>query len=127
MQVTTKTKGQIEAEITTAITQFVREYLGRGPLEARTFIVQDMALVRVRVALIPAEENLAAAPGGIDLIKQLRARMIESSRALLEQLILERTGLNVISLHSDMSVPRGERVFVLIFDENIEEQIRGQR
>jgi uncharacterized protein YbcI len=37
-----KTKGQLEADITAAITQFERDHLGRGPKEARTFIIQDM-------------------------------------------------------------------------------------
>ena len=36
-----QTKGQVEAKIATAITQFEREHLGRGPQEARAWIIQD--------------------------------------------------------------------------------------
>lgn len=32
-------KGQLEAALTVAITQFERDFLGRGPKAARTFIV----------------------------------------------------------------------------------------
>ena len=56
---TNKTKGQIEADISAAITQFEKDHLGRGPKEARTFIIQDMVLIRLRGVLTPAEEKLA--------------------------------------------------------------------
>lgn len=48
---TKKTRGQFEAEFTQAIIKFEKEYLGRGPLEARTFFIQDMILVRLRGVL----------------------------------------------------------------------------
>lgn len=53
-------KGQLEAEISTIITVFEREHLGRGPKEVRTWIIQDMILIRLRGVLTPAEEKLAA-------------------------------------------------------------------
>ena len=34
-----KTKGQLEAEISDAIVRFELEYMGRGPEEARTYLV----------------------------------------------------------------------------------------
>lgn len=33
-----KTKGQLEAEISDAIIRFEKEYMGRGPLETKTYI-----------------------------------------------------------------------------------------
>ena len=43
-----KTKGQLEAEISAAITLFEKEHLGRGPKEANTFIIEDMVLIRLK-------------------------------------------------------------------------------
>ena len=40
-----KTRGQIEAEITSALIKFEKEYLGRGPTNARTFIIEDMVYI----------------------------------------------------------------------------------
>jgi uncharacterized protein YbcI len=34
-----QSKGQLEAKIATAITQFEREHLGRGPQEVRAWII----------------------------------------------------------------------------------------
>ena len=41
-----KTKNELEAEISEAITYFEIEYMGRGPKEVRTHIVEDLIVVR---------------------------------------------------------------------------------
>lgn len=119
-----KTKGQLEADISAAITQFEREHLGRGPKESRTFIIQDMILIRLKGVLTPAEEQLAAEKDGAQLIKQVRMRLIESSRTLLEKIIQEKTGAAVTSLHTDISSRTGERVLVLCLNKNLEEELK---
>jgi uncharacterized protein YbcI len=124
MSLLNKTKGQIEADISTAITQFEREHLGRGPKESRSFIIQDMILVRLKGVLTPAEEQLAAEKDGAQLIKQVRMRLIESSRALLETMIREKTGAEIVSVHTDISSRTGERVFVLCLNKNLEEELK---
>ena len=65
-----RSRGQIEAEFTEAIIKFEKDYLGRGPLEARTFFVHDMILVRLRGVLTPAELKLAESREGQMLVKQ---------------------------------------------------------
>lgn len=119
-----KTKGQLEADLSAAITQFEREYLGRGPREARSFIIQDMLLIRLKGVLTPAEERLASERDGAQLIKQVRTRLIESARTLLEQIIFEKTGAQVVTLHTDISSKNGERIFVFCLNRNLEEELR---
>ena len=120
-----KTKGQLEAEISVAITQFEKDYLGRGPEEARTFIIQDMVLIRLKGVLTPAEEHLAKEEEGAQIIKQVRLRLIESSRPLLEQIIQEKTGLKVISVNTDISTRSGERIFVIGLDKNLGNELKN--
>ena len=40
------TKGQLEGKISEAIIKFEKEYMGRGPLETKTYVIDDMILVR---------------------------------------------------------------------------------
>jgi uncharacterized protein YbcI len=117
-----KTRGQLEAEFTKAIIKFEKEYLGRGPEEARTFFIQDMILVRLQGILTPAEAKLAESREGQTLVKETRRQLFESSRLLLEAIVGEIVGCNVVSLHTDMSTKTGERVIVLTVDKNLEEQ-----
>lgn len=113
----TRTKGQIEAAVTEAITRFEREHLGRGPKDARSFLLQDVVLVRLTGILSPAEEQLSREPGGIDLLKQMRSRLIEGSSGALKELVREAAGSPVVSMHTDISSRTGERIFVFVLEE----------
>ena len=110
-----KTKGQLEAEISEAIIKFEKEYMGRGPEETKTYIIDDMVLVRLRGVLTPAEKNLAKIGGnaqGRALIKQVRIELLEKARFLLEAIIQDITGQKLRSLHTDISTTTSERVII---------------
>lgn len=114
------TRGMVEADFTRAMIQFEKEYLGRGPLDARTLFIGDMILVRMKGLMTPAERTLAETMEGRDLVKEMRRQLFESSRSLLETIVQEVTGCSLISLHTDMSTKSGERVVVLVVDEDLE-------
>jgi uncharacterized protein YbcI len=122
-----QTKGQLEAKIAAAITQFEREHLGRGPHEVRAWIIQDLVLVRLKRVLTPAEEKLARDPAGHRLVKEVRRQLIEGSRSMLDELIGDVTGVQVVSLHSDISVKTGERVFIFTLSDDLETRLREQK
>jgi uncharacterized protein YbcI len=115
-----RTKGQIEAEISEAIIKFEKEYMGRGPLETKTYIIGDMVLVRLKGVLTQAEyqlANKAENTKGRDLIKQVRIELLERGRPLLEAVLESITKAKVKSLHTDISTVTGER-FILFTLEN---------
>lgn len=120
----TKSKGQLEAEISNAITQFEKEHLGRGPRETRAFIIQDMILIRLKGVLTPAEEKLAVDDEGAQLIKHLRMRLIQNSRLLIEKLVQEVISAQVLTVHTDISPKTGERIFVISLDRNLEDELK---
>ncbi|NKE72619.1 DUF2294 domain-containing protein [Candidatus Manganitrophus noduliformans] len=117
-----KTKGQVEAEISNAIIQFEKDYMGRGPKETQAYIINDMILLRLKGVLTPAEQQLAKNPEGTNLIKQVRSNLLEQGRGLLSELIEKMTGLKVISLHTDISTKSGERVIIFSLSENLEKR-----
>lgn len=119
-----KTKGQAEAEFTQAIVQFEKEYFGRGPLDARTFFIRDMILVRLHGVLTPAEKKLAESLDGRSLVKETRRQLFESSYDLLDHIVTTITQTKMISLHTDMSSRTGERIIVLTLDQNLENKFR---
>lgn len=110
-----RTRGQVEAEISEAVIRFEKEYMGRGPLETKTYIIDDMVLVRLKGVLTQAEHQLAKASGetrGRELIKQVRIELIEKGRPLLEAVIQSIVNRPVKSLHMDISTTTGERVII---------------
>lgn len=118
------TKGQAEAEFTRAIVRFEKEYLGRGPLDARTFFVKDMILVRLQGILTPAEQKLVETSDGRSLIKETRRQLFETSRPLLAEIVATVTGCQLLSLHADMSTRTGERIIVLTLDDDLDKRFR---
>jgi uncharacterized protein YbcI len=114
------TRGEVEVALANAIIEFEKDHLGRGPVEARVFIIEDMILVRLRGVLTPAEVKLAQCPDGHSLIKQIRRQLLEGSRPLLEEIVQQATNSRVLSLYTDISVKAGEQVFVFTMAEDLE-------
>ena len=87
---TPKTKGQVEAEISEALIKFEKEYMGRGPDETKTYIIDDLIVIRLQRVLTSAEQQLAKSDGdvkGRSLIKQVRTELLEKARPLLEAMV----------------------------------------
>ncbi|HIC94009.1 MAG TPA: DUF2294 domain-containing protein [Anaerolineae bacterium] len=118
-----KTKGQVEAAISKALVQFEKEYMGRGPSDARTYIIRDMVFVRLKGVLTPAEQKLAQDAEGRALIKQVRSQLLEGSRTLLEEMIRHLTGSQVVSLHADISTRTGERIIIFTLKDDLERKL----
>lgn len=114
-----KSLGSLEDEFTKAMIRFEKEHLGRGPLEARAFIIDDMILVRLRGILTPAEAKLSESADGQKLVKETRRQLFEASRPLLEEIIHRTCGCRMVSMHTDMSTQTGERVVVFTLDTNL--------
>jgi uncharacterized protein YbcI len=108
-----KTRGEIEAATCDGMARFEREYMGRGQKDIHAHLIGDMILIRLQGVLTAAEQQLVKTlqPGkGRDLLKQVRAQLIETGRPVLEALIHEVTGVNVVSLHHDISTATGEEI-----------------
>lgn len=115
-----KSKREIEREISQAIIRFEKEFMGRGPLETRTYLIEDMVLIRLKNVLTPAEMKLSESEDrerSRYLIKQLRQQLIEQGRPLLDAVIKDILGVNVVSLHTDISARTGERVIVFTLEQ----------
>lgn len=115
-----KTRGQLEAEISETVTHFEKEHMGRGPLETKSYIVDDMIIVRLKGVLTKAEHSLAKSnrdSRGRDLIKQVRIELIETGRPLLESVIKNITKRKVRSLHADISTVTGEKIIIFTLDK----------
>ena len=123
---TGKTKGQVEAEISQAVVKFELEYMGRGPSDVRTHLLQDMIVVRLQGILTPAERQLVKVEG-VELIKQVRATLLETGKSGLKQSVEEITGLSAVSMHADLSTTTGERVILFVMGDNVEEKFAGLR
>jgi uncharacterized protein YbcI len=108
-----KTQGEIEAAICEGMTRFEQQYMGRGPKDIHAHLLGDLVVVRLYGVLTAAEQQLVKslpAEKGRDLLKQVRTHLIETARPMMEALVMEATGVKVLSLHHDISTATGEEV-----------------
>jgi len=114
-EATMKTQGEIEAAICEGITRFEQDYMGRGPKDIHAHLIGDLVVVRLKGVLTAAEQQLVKslpAEKGRDLLKQVRNHLIETARPVMEAMLQKVTGVNVVSLHHDISTTTGEEVVI---------------
>lgn len=117
-----KTRSELEAAISRALIHFEKEFMGRGPVETRTYLLGDMVLVRLKGVMTPAEQRLAKSKSQRSgyLLKQVRNELLTSGRQLLETLVQDILNVRVRSIHTDISTKTGERVIVFTLESKLE-------
>ena len=116
-----KSQGEIEAAICAGISRFEQDYMGRGPKDVHAYLIGDLLVVRLKGVLTVAEQQLVAslpAEKGRDLLKQVRIHLVETARPTMEAMIQEVTGVEVVSLHHDISTVTGEEVVIFTLAES---------
>lgn len=115
-----KSQGEIEAAVCEGMTQFEQDYMGRGPKDIHTHLIDSMLVVRLQGVLTAAEQQLVKtcpAEKGRDLLKQVRTQLIETARPVMEAMVETATGVKVLSLHHDISTTTGEEVVLFTLAE----------
>jgi uncharacterized protein YbcI len=115
-----KRKIDLEAEICQTLIRFEKEFMGRGPLETRTYLLDDLIVVRLKGVLTPAEMKLAETQDsgrGRYLLKQVRQELLDRGRPLLEAALRDILGVSIKSMHTDISTKTGERIIAFTLEE----------
>ena len=116
-----KSQGEIEAAICEGLRKFEQEYMGRGPKDIHAHLIGDLLVVRLQGVLTAAEQHLVTslpAEKGRDLLKQVRTHLIETARSIMEAMVQDVTGVEVLSLHHDVSTATGEEVVLFTLAES---------
>lgn len=122
-----QSKKKLESEISAAFIKFQRDLIGRGPQEAKTYIISDMLITRFKGVLTVEEKHLVNRDSGKKLVKKMRALLREMYSNDYEKIVEEYTGCKVLSSHSDISTKTGERIEVFILDKNFEKMIESTK
>jgi len=117
------TKGRVESEISKALTQWEKDYLGRGSVTVKTDIFRDMVFVMLKGVLTQAEYKLAETKEGLLSVKKMRSDLVESGIDDLSDIIFKLTGIEVVSFHTDLSTKTGERIMVFRLAKDLEKMM----
>lgn len=112
------TKGQIEDAITKKVVKFYFNTIGVGPEKAKTYILDDMIIIRFKGHLLPIEQKLLHGNKGVELVKNIRQSIHELTIKESIDIISEITHQSVIGTHSDISTKSGEIIQIFILKNN---------
>lgn len=100
-----------------AVGHFVKEFLGKGPTEVRTYLDEEMVTVRLGGLLTAAESRLARSSDGAALVKHTRMRLMETMKENLVEVAERILNRRISEVYSDMSTRTGERIIVFTFEK----------
>jgi len=115
-----KTKGQVEAKISEAITKFKIEHIGKGPEEVKSYIIEDMVVIRLKRALTTFEQHLTKNPEGIELVKRSRVCLLEKAQGVLAKLLHSLLNIDIVSFYVDVNPKMGEMFIVLGLSKDVD-------
>ncbi len=121
------TRGTIEAQVANAIVHFQREQHGRGPSDARAYIIGDMLLVRCTGIFTPTEVHLILTEEGRRLVRSARQELRSIVRADQENIVAGITGCKVIRSYGDINVEASEQIEVFVLELDLEKRLLRQQ
>jgi uncharacterized protein YbcI len=106
--------GELLAEISNAIVGILREYYGRGPTKAKTYIFDDYVVTVLQDILTTVEHTLVER-GHQDLVREVRITFQGAVADRFKTAVADATGRRVVAYHSQVTFQpdMGFEVFVL--------------
>lgn len=108
-------QGEQLAAVTNGIVKLFREYYGRGPTKAKSYILDDHIVVCVLEDTMTTVEQTLAKNGDNDIVRKVRLRFQEVMAAEFEAVVEKAMGRRVAAYHSQLTMEpdMGFEFFVL--------------
>jgi uncharacterized protein YbcI len=109
MEHTQATDGEVHggeqlAAVTNGIVKLFREYYGRGPTKAKSYVLDDRILVCVLEETMTKVEKTLVENGHGDKVREVRLTFQEAMADEFMGTVTETTGRNVIAYHSQLTL-----------------------
>lgn len=115
-----RVKGQVEAQISEAVTELERAQVGTEPKEVKSYIIEDIVVIELKDVLTPIEQELTKHPEGVELVKRCRACLLERAQNIFKEIIHNLLNVEIISFYTDISPENNKSSIVFTLSENVE-------
>jgi uncharacterized protein YbcI len=110
--------GQLLAAISTKIVGLLREHYGRGPMKAKTYVLDDLVVVVLRNGVIPVEQTMLDSGEG-EKVVEMRHNFQKMIGDQYKSVIEELTGRKVIAFLSQSHVDPDITLEFFLMDEPV--------
>ena len=108
--------GRLLAEISNSIVATIREHYGRGPMKAKTYVLDDLVVVVMRGSGFTALEQTIMDDDGADRVVAMRHDFQRVMADRYRRTIKELTGRNVVAFLSQAHVEPDVTVEIFLMD-----------
>src|SRR5215217_4186844 len=107
--------GEQLASVTNGIVQLFREYYGRGPMKAKSYLLDERIVVCVLEDTMTTVEQTLVKNGDNDIIRQVRLKFQEAMAVEFKTVVEKAMGRRVAAYHSQLTMQpdMGFELFVL--------------
>jgi uncharacterized protein YbcI len=112
--------GHLLAAISTSIVAILREHYGRGPMKAKTYVLDDIIVVVMRGSGFTALEQTIMDSGEPDRVIAMREDFQRVMAGRYKETIRELTGRNVVAFLSQAHVEPDITMEVFFVDGTLE-------
>jgi uncharacterized protein YbcI len=110
------------ARISTEMVRALKEHFGKGPVEAKSYFLDDMLLVVMKGGLTTAEKTMLDFDEP-DSVRDFRQAFENRMTDHLTQLIEDLTGRNVVTYQSQIMFDPDRIVEIFVFDDTADEAL----
>jgi uncharacterized protein YbcI len=96
--------GEELSAVTTGIVKLFRQYYGRGPTEAKSYLLGDRYVVCVLQNTMTTVERTLAGNGHGDLVRRVRLTFQEAMAESFKQVVTDALGRRPVTYHSQLSL-----------------------
>jgi uncharacterized protein YbcI len=111
-------RGQLSADISSAVVHLFSKHTGRGPTKARTTLDADLVVVLLQDNMTKGEKSLVRAGKAAEVL-QIRRTFQETMRPELVEAVETRTKRNVVSFMSANDVDPDAAAEIFLLDHSI--------
>ena len=111
-------RGQLSADISSAVVHLFSKHTGRGPTKARTTLDADLVVVLLQDGMTKGEKSLVQAGRAAEVL-QIRRTFQETMRAELVEAVERLTRRNVVSFMSANDTDPDAAAEIFLLDQAI--------
>jgi uncharacterized protein YbcI len=119
-------RGRASDEITKGIAQLYREHYGKGPIKAKTVVLEDTVLCELEDFFTPVEKTLIER-GEVPVVRDVRLRFQDALRPEFTRLIESSTGRVVRAFLSQCDIDAGVAVEVFLLEPKHPGEVEPER
>lgn len=112
-------RSELESEITQCVLRVMKEVIGRGPQDARTYLVDQLVFIRCKIPLLPSERSLlqTSSLDSLVTIREWRRKLNEKCCEFLRVELKNTLQVELLATLSDNCPINEETIFAFTLQD----------